>query len=346
MRKLTVQGILSVLLLTGISFGLTTLPASKVSADVLSELAAEAAKGPPVVWYESSPEEQIDQVISAFNKRYPSVRIRHVRIIGGNELASRAVQEMQAQGRTGDVLTGGADHIWQLNGRGYLEHVNWKTLGIPKTLTPTSFAVATAASVYVVLWNTNKVKDSEAPRTWDDILDVKWAGRIGHWVRAGSFAQLASVWGVEKARQKLEQFVRLKPFLFQSTFMLAQQVAAGEVDVAIGFYHTAQPALKGGAPLSIAALDPTPMHTIYTGISKNSRNLAGAKLLVTWLVSPEGARAYENATARGNPLLKGTKTAELLKGKNIAEWPPEKSDELGRVNEDFNRILAQVGQPR
>ncbi|MCV0394317.1 MAG: ABC transporter substrate-binding protein [Rhizobiaceae bacterium] len=315
-------------------------------AQDLDALVAEAAEGGPVTWYESSPEEQIDQVIEAFNERYPDVELNYVRLVGGNSLASRAVQEMQGAGRTGDVLTGGADHIWQLAGRDYLERLDWSELGIPEALTPNDFAVATAASVYVVLWNTTKVSDEEAPKTWEETLDSKWAGRIGHWVRAASFAQLASAWGEDEAEAKLKEFIALKPFLFASTFPLAQQVGAGEVDVAIGFYHTAQPPIQAGAPLKAVALDPTPMHTIYTAISKDPANLAGAKLLVAWLASPEGAIAYENATSRGNPLLEGTQTYELLQGKEIVEWAPEDSEKLGQINERFNEMLAEVGEAR
>lgn len=309
-------------------------------------LAAEAAAIGPITWYESSPEEQIDQVIEVFNERFPDVQVDYYRLVGGNTLASRAVQEMQGVGRTGDVLTGGADHIWQLAGRDYLERVDWSELGIPEILTPNDFAVATTASVYVVLWNTSKVSDEEAPKTWDEVVDPKWTGRIGHWVRAASFAQLASSWGEEKAEEKLKEFIELKPFLFASTFPLAQQVGAGEVDVAIGFYHTAQPPIAAGAPLKAVALDPTPMHTIYTAIGKNAANLPGAKLLLAWLASPEGAIAYENATSRGNPLLEGTQTYALLQGKDIVEWAPEDSEILGQVNERFNELLAAVGEAR
>lgn len=315
-------------------------------ANPLDALAETAAGQGPVVWYESSPEEQIDQVIEAFNAVYPDVEIQYVRLVGGNNLASRAVQEMQAQNRTADVVTGGADHVWQLAERGYMESVDWQALGLGENLTPTDFAVATTASVYVVLWNTDKVKDEEVPTTWEAVIDPKWTGRIGHWVRAASFAQLADYWGVEEARKKLEDFVKLKPFLFKSTFPLAQQVAAGEVDLAIGFYHTAQPPILAGAPLKALALDVTPMHTIYSGVTKNARNLDGAKLLVAWLSTPEGALAYESATHRGNPLIESTNTYALLQGKTIVEWAPEKSVELGVVNEEFNKILAAAGEAR
>src|SRR6185369_10523651 len=106
---------------------------------------------------------------------------------------------IQMRGYTGDVLTGGGDQIWQLNERGYLEKVDWAKIGVPKQLTPSSFAMVTTASMYVIAWN-KRVMEVDTPKTWDEVADPKWSGRMGSWVRASAFAELASSWGVPKAR--------------------------------------------------------------------------------------------------------------------------------------------------
>lgn len=330
----------------GAAAGVALLAAGTVRADMMSDLAAEAAKSGPVVWYESSPEDQADMIVDAFNAVYPDIEIQHVRITGGNQLAARAVQEEQAQGHTADLLTGGSDHIWQLNDRDILLHTDFSALGIDARLAPNDYTVGTAASVYALLYNTNLVAEADIPKSWDDLLDPKWEGKTGSWVRAAFWAQLSDAWGVERAQMHLEQYIKLKPFLFKSTFPMAQQVGAGEVAVAVGFFHTAMPPIKAGSPLKAVALDPTPMHTIYTSIGKNAKNPAGAKVLLAWLASPEGNRAYEAATNRGSHLIEGTRTYELVKGKNISEWPPEKTAEYSEVSEKFNGILATAGEAR
>lgn len=329
-------------------FGLAAAlaPLASVQARGLAELAQAAEKKPPVTWYESSPSEQIDKVLAAFNRRYPTVKVRHTRLIGGNELAVRGVQEMQARGYTGDLLTGGADHISQLRNRGYLDSVNWAQLGVPKAFTPNPEMVATTASVYVALWNSRKVSDAESPKTWEDVLDPKWTNRVGSWVRAASFAQMAATIGPDSAKRLLERFIKLKPMLFKSTFPLAQAVGAGEVDMAIGFYHSALPPINAGAPIKMRSLDIVPMHIIYSGVTKNARNPEGARLLMAWLASEEGALVYEEATGRGNPLVTKTKTAAFISGKKLSEWPPDKADELGALNEYFNKLLEAVGSAR
>jgi iron(III) transport system substrate-binding protein len=312
-------------------------------AQSISALAAAAEKKPAVTWYESSPSEQGDKVIKAFQKRYPKVKLRQVRLIGGNELAVRTVQEVQARGYTGDVLTGGADHMSQLKDRGLLGAIDWKALNVAPALAPNPHMMATTASVYVVSWNTRKVSDAEAPATWEQVLDPKWTGRMGSWVRAAAFAQLAATQGEAEAQKKLERFIALKPMLFKSTFPLAQAVGSGEVDLGIGFYHSTLPPMQAGAPIKMRALDVVPMHIIYSGVSKNAQNPEGARVFLSWLATEEGALAYEEATGRGNPMIASTKTAAFIKGKKLSEFPPEKSNELGELNERFNKLLGAVG---
>ncbi|MWD29007.1 extracellular solute-binding protein [Aquicoccus sp. SCR17] len=320
--------------------------AGTAQAQPLEDLAAEAADGPPVVWYESSPEDDADKIIEAFNETYPDIRVQHVRITGGNQFAARAVQETQARGYTADLLTGGADHIWQLNDRGILMQLDGEELGIDEKLMPTDFTVATAASVYVLVYNSDNVSEDEVPTSWDDLLDEKWKGRTGSWVRAASWAQLAKAWGKDKAEEHLREYVKLDPFLFKSTFPMAQQVGAGEVDLAVGFFHTAQPPIQAGAPVKLKALDPTPMHTIYTSISQEAKNAAGAKVMLSWLASTEGNKAYEAATNRGSHLIEGTKTHDLVQGKNVSEWAPSETEDYSVISEEFNGILAGAGEAR
>lgn len=330
----------------GLALAAAPLAAAQAQPQSLDELAKAAQGKPAVTWYESSPSEQIDKVLEAFNRKYPAVKVRHTRLVGGNELAVRSVQEMQARGYTGDLLTGGADHMSQLKGRGYLEGVNWEQLGVPKAYTPNPEMVATTASVYVALWNSKKVPDAESPHTWEDVVNSKWNNRVGSWVRAAAFAQLAATMGPDSAKGLLERFIKLKPMLFKSTFPLAQAVGSGEVDMGIGFYHSTLPPMNAGAPIKMRALDVVPMHIIYSGVSKSARNPEGAKLLMAWLATDDGAVAYEEATGRGNPLAPKTKTAQFIAGKKTSEWPPEKSDELGALNEEYNKLLEAVGSAR
>lgn len=315
---------------------------SQAPAMGLDALATEAAEGGVVLWYESSQSEQAAQILDAFNARYPDIEVEHVRVTGGNGLAAVVAQEAQAGAETASLASGGISHLGELMNRGLLMAVP-DDAGIDPALRSGDMLVNTAASVYVALWNTNAVSADEAPKSWQDFLDPKWQGRIGTWVRSAGFANLAAEMGIEETAAMVEAFAAQKPLLYRSTFPLAQQVAAGEVDVAMGIYHTAQPPIQAGAPLQVSALDPTPMNTIWSGIVNAGGNTAGAAVLLSWLVSPDGAAAYESATNRGNALIEGTKTNALLAGATLSEWPADQLSTYADLQTRFNEVLAAGG---
>ena len=305
----------------------------------LDKLAAEAAKHGSVIWYESSPDNQAREIAAAFSKRFPNVKLEHVRLVGGNAIGGRIVQESQGGARTADLALVGNSLMIPLEQRQLLKKVDWQSLGVPAKLTPSPYAITGTAVFYVILYNTNLVKPEDAPKGWNDVLDPRWKGKIGVWVRAEGETALAAVWGADKVADFIKKLNANKPIILKSTFPLAQQVGAGELSVGLGIYHTAQPPLRKGAPLKIVIPDPTPVDMLYNVVPAHAQNPAGGELLGMWLATPEGAKAYEDATSRGNPLIRGTKTEELLRNVKLAEFPPSKAKVEAELAARFNKLL-------
>ena len=196
------------------------------------------------------------------------------------------------------------------------------------------------------MWNNSKLKASDLPKTWDGFLDARWQGRIGEWVRAPTLATLAKAYGEKHMIDYVRKLVELKPMIYPSTFQLAQQVGAGEVDIGMGLYHSAQPVIKRGAPLAITFLDPTPVNSLYGAVVAKGGNPEGAQVLLAWLASEEGAKAYEAAVGRGNPLVKGTETAQRVGSTKLVEFDFDESDTLLRLDEELTKMLKAAGQAR
>ena len=333
LARMTRRGSLALLA----TLAMTSLAAAQAPTD---GLAAEAAKLGEVIWYESSPDAQADKILAAFHKRYPGVKARHIRDTGGNAMSSRIIQEMQGNAQTADIGTNSASVFWPLVQRGLLEKVDWQALGADAKLAPTPYSLLTTASVYVILSNTAAVTEADAPKNWDALLDPKWRGKLGTWFRSEGLVSLASAWGPERITEYVGKLAQQQPFLFPSTFPLAQQVGAGEVVVGLGIYHSAQPAIARGAPLRTLVPEPAPISSLYSFIPSAGRNKPGGKLLALWLASPEGAKAYEDATSRGNPLIASTKTAQLLAGHTIAEYTPDQADTALALLQKYNTMLA------
>lgn len=295
-----------------------------------------------VIWYESTPPEQMDRVIQAFNERYPDVEVEQVRSVGGRDVAARIVQESRANAETADIATSGITVIQELEERDLLAELSADELEVTEEVIPAPYAMATAASVDVVIYNGEQVSSEEAPRTWEDLLDPRWKGRVGAWAIPTGLSNLPEVWGQERTTRYVSDFAAQQPRLYASTFPLASDVGTGELPVALAFYHSAQPPIEGGAPIEINLLDPTPVATIYTGLVKDTPNPNAAKLFLSWLHSDEGARAYEEATYRGNPYL-DTETARLLEGRQVAEYGFEEIDTYSNLLERYSTILEEGG---
>ena len=305
----------------------------------LDKLAAEAAKVGDVIWYESSPDDQARPIVAAFEKRFPGVKLEHIRDTGGNSIGARIVAESQGGTRTGDLATSGAAVLVPLVKRNLVLKVDWAGLGASPKMAPNGYGIVTNAVIYVIIYNTKLVKPADAPKTWDDLLDPKWDGKLGIWVRGEGQGSLAAAWGEEKVADYVRKMNAHHPVLEQSTFPLAQQVAAGEILVGFGLYHSAQPPLRRGAPIKIVVPEPAPTSTLYSFVPAKAKNPAGGELLALWLATPEGAKVYEDATSRGNPLVPTTKTYALLKGHTVSEFPLDQSAREAALVQRFNKMI-------
>ncbi|MCC6779866.1 MAG: extracellular solute-binding protein [Hyphomicrobiales bacterium] len=331
--------------------GLATLVAyllagQPVRADALQDLAAAAAKKGPVIWYESSAPEQILKVSTAFNKRYPDIRVQYVRNTGGGGIAARVIQEAEAGAATASFFIGDTAQAVPLNQRGLLLSRDWKTLGVDPALVTTPYAVAATASLGVLIWNKQRVAEADLPKTWDDFLAERWRGKVGQWVRAPTLGTLAKVYGEQHMRDYVRRLIDLKAMIYPSTYQLAQQVAAGEVDIGMGLYHSAQPVIAAGAPLGMRFLDPTPVNTLYSAVVGKGGNPEGAQVLLAWLATLEGAKAYEAAIGRGNPLVKGTDTAERVGNRQLVEFGFADAGAIEKLDAELTQMLMAVEKKR
>jgi iron(III) transport system substrate-binding protein len=315
-------------------------PASAAEIDdAMARLAAEAGKVGNIIWYESSPDDAADKIAAAFHKRFPGLKLEHVRDTGGNSIGGRIVQESQGDTRTADVATSGAAITMPLRERKLMKELDWRGFGLSAELAPTPFGVVTTSVVYVIVYNTALVKEADAPKTWNDLLEPRWDGKIGIWIRGEGQGALAATWGVDKVTDYVRKMNARHPVLLPSTFPLAQQVAAGEILVGFGLNHSAQIPIRRGAPIKVVVADPAPISTLYSFVPAKAKNPSGGALLAIWLATPEGAKAYEDATDRGNPFIASTKTYALLKGHPVSQFTVEQALQEAEVVQRINKMI-------
>ena len=309
----------------------------------MDALAQKAAAGGRVVWYDTSAADGLDYIVAAFNRQFPAVRVRPVRLPDDSALAPRVIQESQGGRGTADVASGGAGQLMALAGQNLVLPVAWPELGVAPALVANELALRTAATLYVILWNSVAIRNENEPNDWSDLLDPRWRGRVGAWTDPDGFAQLASAWGEPQVTALVRGLLENRPVLAASSAELAAMVASGNIKIAFGVQHTAMPAVRRGAPIGVRFLDPTPVSTIYTFVPKHAANPAGGTLLAAWLATPEGAAAYESETGRGNPLIASTRIASMFGRHDVAEYPLAETATLQAVSGKLGALLKATG---
>ncbi|HTI86142.1 MAG TPA: extracellular solute-binding protein [Alphaproteobacteria bacterium] len=202
-------------------------------------------------------------------------------------------------------------------------------------------------------YNTNKVKASELPKTWEDLLtQPRW--RNGHL----ALANLPQLWvlplwgmyGEEWADRYLKTlFNEVKPQIRkEGANAVLNLVIAGEFDAAIpsADYRTAR-YVERGAPVSWHCPTPLPSAISEMAILKGSPNIHAARVFANWLLSKEGQIAQFRAD-RATPIHKDLQTKTFLMfpdeiaGKTIAFRDPGLEDLHDELLNIWNPLWEKV----
>jgi iron(III) transport system substrate-binding protein len=194
-----------------------------------------------------------------------------------------------------------------------------------------------------VLYNTELVKSADAPKTFDDLLDGKWQGKISmpDPSRHASTAQF--LWNMEQLKgDKWMDFVRglgkQKPHLVESYSSVPNAIVRGESAVGITYVQYAGQ-FKG--PISFAPLDKVFADPSDAALSAKAPNLNAGKLFIEYLCSAEGQKKVadtgEFVLAPGiYPNIQG---ADKIMG-SLLLMKDASSEQLGKLQAEFRQIFV------
>jgi iron(III) transport system substrate-binding protein len=174
------------------------------------------------------------------------------------------------------------------------------------------------------IWvNTEHVRPDEI-RSYDDLLDPKWRGRIGildpRTAGAGD-SFWAFLWKI-KGEDYLNRLVQQNLMIGRNQQDLAAMLARGRVALMLGLtYYSFQPFFEAGAPIKPSA-NPAEGNYMTAGsgnlsVMKNYPHPNATKVFVNWLLSREGQQIFTEAMGQGTRRL-DVSTTELMKTGVIA----------------------------
>jgi ABC-type Fe3+ transport system substrate-binding protein len=160
------------------------------------------------------------------------------------------------------------------------------------------------------LWyNGNQVELNEI-RSFDDLLNPKWKGKIGFLDprNPGSGQNTWSFLWKVKGEEFLQKLTQQEPLISQNLRQLADSLAKGKLAFTIGLSHYSyEPFLKAGLPVKPVPKIKEGAHANngsgVIAVVKNPPHPNAAKVFVNWLLGKEGQEIYGKAMTQGTRRL-------------------------------------------
>src|SRR5258706_196424 len=164
------------------------------------------------------------------------------------------------------------------------------------------FAYSTLAYQSESLWFNSQLMKSDEVRSFDDLLDDKFKGKIG-FLDPRSPGSGTSMWSYLreiKGEDYLRRLAGQKLVLSRDQRVLAEVLAKGKVAIVVGLtYYSYAPFVKAGLPIEPL---PVPKEGVYVSgcsrhlaVLKNAAHPNATKLFVNWFLSREGQDVYTRA---------------------------------------------------
>ena len=204
--------------------------------------AAWAAK--EVVLYSSNPPESIDLVSKGFEKK-AGIKVSTVRLGTGE-----AMKRIQAEKDRPlcDVFWSGDVAVLDAAKNLFAPYRSPQTKVLPAGyIDKTERWTSTNTHVMIIMYNKSLVKETDKPKTWKDLFDPKWKGKVvmANPEKSGSaYAQVYGIWklygwdGIKKLISNAK--------VLDSSSLIYKGVAAGEYPLGITMEYAAHRYIAGG----------------------------------------------------------------------------------------------------
>jgi len=265
-----------------------------------------AKKEGSLVYYTANFAEVEQEVIKAFNKRFPDIRVEMVRAPGG-QLITRVKTEAAAGKLSADVVDHSDRALMQPLVDLFQDYAppNGADYRPDAMISPKLWPRATLA--WSIAYNTELVKNP--PKNWMDLTKPEYGDKqIGQVFAASG----GTTWTrIMFERQVLgEDYWRKQaathPVLYPSGAPTSDALVRGEISIAPLLYNIVYTKEKVGAPIKIFfPPEGVPVNPYASGVPKTAPHPNAAKLFLNWNLSVEGQtfmiKELGNLTSLKNP---------------------------------------------
>jgi len=293
------------------SLALGTMFASPVRAEappaeaITPQLIETARKEAKVVLYSAMDLPVGEKLGKAFEAQYPGIAVQIERS-GSERLFQRIDQEFASNIRAADVVNSSdASHFITWKKNGWLAPFVTEDIAqhfLPEYRDPDGMSATTRIYLSSIAYNTNLVKPDDAPKSFADLLDPKWAGKMvkGHPAYSGTIMTATFQLVREFGWDYYEKLSKQRVMQVQSSTDPPKKLALGERAVmADGNEYNVVLLKEAGQPVEpVYPTEGTPTISGPTGIFANAPHPNAARLFQAWLHTRETQQFFIDFSAQ------------------------------------------------
>ncbi len=242
-------------------------------------------------------------LVDGFMKKYPFIRARYWRA-DTEEIIAKVSAEARANNVVSDVIEGTGVGELAVEGNFVSPYYTPLREEFPeKYRDPHGNWSPTRLSYFGIAYNTRQIQPDQLPKSYEDLLDPKWKGKLAWRIGTSSgtplfITNLRMSMGEEKARAYFTRLAEQKVINFGagSARTLVDRVIAGEIPMALNiFAHHPLISKAKGAPVGALLLGPVSSTSATIVVTKGTRNPHAALLLIDYVLSKEGQEILAKA---------------------------------------------------
>ncbi len=281
----------------------------------------------------------------AFNKKYgTNINVRFV----PSGSMTRDVGKVATQAATGappewDVMVATDVHHASLWLRKLQKAFDYKSLGVDEKLIDHDGGAISFVHQYIVpAYNSSLVSPKDIPKSWEDLLQSKWKGKVGVTTATHHLGRLAvGPWGEEKTTAYVKALAQQNPVIGElgPTYTRLQ---LGEILVALSltdsYIHIAK---QSGAPVAEAIeVQPVIAPSYHVGAIKGAQHSNAAHLFAVFMTTPESQQVWERTVGVSSALIPGTAYYQKAKGKQMIYMRKDQAEKVELLAQRYGKMLG------
>jgi iron(III) transport system substrate-binding protein len=330
--------------LTGFAALAAPAPPHARATGITPDLLAAAHKEASVTWYIAQVDTETAETMGrAFTATYPGVTVSVIRTTG-QVAYERLLQDLKNNAPQCDVFsstdTSQYPALKKRNALADYTPAGAATLlpAFQKVSDP-GFMYPTSATAHLLIYNSQRIKPEDAPKTWPDLLDPRWKGRVatGH----PAFSGCTGIWVLALTKaygwDYFEKLAKNNPRIGRSGNDPVTLINAGECLLGPAPGNTAfQQVDKGNPIMPVYPTDGATLCLGPTSVMASAPHPNAARLFMEWLMSDDFSKI--SVANHGDPVHPGL---TLTSGQKPLDQVPILSLTVDEVAKGIPGIIEQ-----